>query len=232
MEKKIILVTGANKGIGFEIARQLALMEQTVIISARNETKGKEAVDKLTAGKLSATFIKLDVTDASQRAEAFKKVKDLYGRLDVLINNAGISVRSDNTLTKTDDNTWSEIMSTNAVAPLKLSQLFAPLMQKGSRIINISSGGGSMTDPVGGWSPVYCISKTTLNAITRHLSFYLAPSGISVNAVCPGWVKTDMGGRNANLTVEQGADTAVWIATTEENIPSGKFWRNRKVIPW
>jgi NAD(P)-dependent dehydrogenase (short-subunit alcohol dehydrogenase family) len=226
-----ILITGANKGIGFEIARQLAALQRTVVLTARNETRGREAIEKLGRENISARFIQLDVTDAKQREEVRKKIERDFGRLDVLINNAGIRVEGDDALTNVRDDVWSATMATNAEAPLKLSLLFAPIMPKNSRIINISSMGGSMTGTIGGWSPVYCISKSTLNAITRHLAFHLSPLGISVNAMCPGWVKTDLGSSAAPGTVQQGADTAVWLATAN-NIPSGKFWRDRKEIPW
>lgn len=229
--KKIILVTGANRGIGFEIVRQLAALNHTVILSARDETKGRNALEKLKKQNLHVNFLLLDVTDAKQREKALEKIRKEFGRLDVLINNAGIGVKGDNTLVAVDKNVWRETMATNAEAPLMLTNALTPIMPKGSRIINMSSGGGSMTDPVGGWSPVYCISKSTLNAITRHLAFNLSRSGISVNAMCPGWVKTDMGTSAAPRSVEHGAETAVWLATAD-NIPSGKFWRDRKEIPW
>jgi NAD(P)-dependent dehydrogenase (short-subunit alcohol dehydrogenase family) len=231
MGKKTILVTGANKGIGFEIARQLAMLHHTVILTARSEIKGREAVEKLKAQGLVVHFIQLDVTNSSHREEARKLIEKDFERLDVLINNAGIGMNGDRALTSMKDDVWATTMATNAEAPLKLTQVFAPIIPRGGRIINISSGGGSMTDPIGGWSPVYCISKSALNAITRHMAFYLSSAGISVSAMCPGWVKTDMGTGAAPRTVQQGADTAVWLATLEK-IPTGKFWRDRKEIPW
>jgi NAD(P)-dependent dehydrogenase (short-subunit alcohol dehydrogenase family) len=229
--KKIILVTGANKGIGFEIVKQLATLNHTVILTARNETRGLEAIHQLKKQNLAAHFFRLDVTDATQREGVKKEIEREFGRLDVLVNNAGIGVKGDKSLVAVKTDVWNETMATNAEGPLMLANTFIPLMPKGSRIINISSGGGSMSDPVEGWSPVYCISKSTLNAITRQLAFYLTQSGISVNAMCPGWVKTDMGTNAAPRSVEHGADTAVWLATAD-NIPSGKFWRDRKIIPW
>jgi NAD(P)-dependent dehydrogenase (short-subunit alcohol dehydrogenase family) len=229
--KKTILVTGANKGIGFEIVRQLATINHTVILTARDETRGREALDHLNKQDLKAHFLRLDVTDPMQRENAKKEIEREFGILDILINNAGIGVKGDKNLVAIKSDVWNQTMATNAEAPLMLVNTLVPIMPKGSRIINISSGGGSMTDPVEGWSPVYCISKSTLNAITRQLAFYLSRSGISVNAMCPGWVKTDMGTSAAPRSVEHGADTAVWLATTE-SVPTGKFWRDRKEIPW
>jgi NAD(P)-dependent dehydrogenase (short-subunit alcohol dehydrogenase family) len=229
--KKIILVTGANRGIGFEIVRQLAVLNHTVILTARDEARGYDAVGQLKKQNLKAHFLQLDVTNSLQREHAKEKIEKEFGTLDVLINNAGIGVKGDKNLVSVKPDVWDQTMETNAKAPLMLATIFSPIMPKGSRIINISSGGGSMTDPVGGWSPVYCISKSTLNAITRHLAYSLSQSGISVNSLCPGWVKTDMGTSAAPRSVEHGADTAIWLATTD-HIPTGKFWRDRKEIPW
>jgi NAD(P)-dependent dehydrogenase (short-subunit alcohol dehydrogenase family) len=151
--------------------------------------------------------------------------------LDVLINNAGVMHINDISILHTTDQVYNEIIATNAIAPLKITQAFVPVMPETGRVIMMSSGGGSMSDPVGGWSPVYCISKSMLNAITRHLAYALSGKGIRVNAMCPGWVRTDMGGSGATRSVAQGADTAVWLATTEQ-IPTGKFFRDRTEIPW
>jgi NAD(P)-dependent dehydrogenase (short-subunit alcohol dehydrogenase family) len=231
MDKKVILVTGANKGIGFEIVRQLATHNHEVILTARNKEKGQQALDKILAEGARAHFTVLDVTDKQQIIDAFEYVRDNFGHLDVLINNAGIMKKEDHSILQTTDECIHDIILTNALAPLQIAQVFAQLIPKGGRIVMMSSGGGSMTDPVGGWSPVYCVSKSMLNAITRHLSYALEGQGISVNAMCPGWVNTDMGGNKAPLSVAEGADTAVWLATAE-NIPGGKFWRKRREIQW
>jgi NAD(P)-dependent dehydrogenase (short-subunit alcohol dehydrogenase family) len=231
MKRKVILVTGANRGIGFEIVRQLASLGHEVILSSRNQEQGKLALDKILAEGLKAHFIALDVNAKQQIIEACEFVKEQFGHLDVLINNAGIMRKEDQSILLTIDESVDAIIRTNALAPLNISQVFAKIIPDGGRIIMMSSGGGSMTDPVGGWSPVYCVSKSMLNSITRHLSFALEGNGVSVNAMCPGWVRTDMGGSDAPLSVHQGADTAVWLATAE-NIPTGKIWRNRKEIQW
>jgi NAD(P)-dependent dehydrogenase (short-subunit alcohol dehydrogenase family) len=231
MEKKVILVTGANRGIGFEIVRQLAKQGHDVILTARDALKGRKAVEKLAAEWLTVGHIQLDVTDNRQIFEAFEIVRNEYNHLDVLINNAGIMSKNDRSILHANDSLVNEIIKTNALAPLEMVQAFAPLISKGGRVIMMSSGGGSMTDPIGGWSPVYCVSKSMLNSITRHLAYALAEKGVSVNAMCPGWVRTDMGGITAPRNVAEGADTAVWLATSD-NIPTGKIWRNRKEIPW
>ncbi|MCS6974828.1 MAG: SDR family oxidoreductase [Cyclobacteriaceae bacterium] len=227
----IILTTGSNKGIGFEVVRQLAAAGHTVILTARNAEKGNEAVHRLNSTGLNAFFLPLDVSDENSIRQAAVTVKEKFQRLDVLINNAAILLKEDVSLSTDDDRIFEQTWRTNVLGPLLMIKYFLPLMPEGSRIINTSSGGGSMTDPVGGWSPAYCVSKSALNAMTRHLAFELAPRNISVNAYCPGWVRTDMGGKSAPRTVEQGADTAVWLATADVR-ETGKFFRDRTVIPW
>lgn len=229
--KKVILVTGANKGIGLEIVRQLAGLGHEVILTARDVRRGEEAVTKLAGENLTAHFIQLDITDTRSIQTAAEQIKQKIGRLDVLINNAAILLKEDQSLL---NNTWDVIhqtIETDSMAQLQVARHFQTLFGKGSRLIMTSSGGGSMTDPVGGWSPAYCISKSLLNAMTRHLAHEWKGQQISVNAFCPGWVKTDMGGRSAPRSVEQGADTAVWLATADK-ISTGKFFRDRKEIPW
>ena len=231
MGKKIILVTGSNKGIGFEVVRQLAKLSHEVILTARDESKGLEALKKLRSESLDVQFIPLEITNEASIQQAANKVKSDFGKLDVLINNAAISLRGDHSLLTNDSSITEQIIDTNALAQLAVTRAFQSLIPNGGRIIMISSGGGSMSDPVGGWSPAYCVSKSFLGAITRHLAYELSSRKISVNALDPGWVKTDMGGRSAPGSVEEGADTPVWLATTEKTT-TGKFFRNRREIPW
>lgn len=231
MDKKIILISGANKGIGFEIARQLANDGHVVVLTARNESKGLEAQKKLKDENIAVHFVQMDIASEENIKQAYQKVKQDFSRLDVLINNAAILLKEDQFLLSNTLSTNTQSLDTNAVAQLAVTKIFLPLIPIGGRIIMTSSGGGSMTDPVGGWSPAYCVSKSLLNAITRHLAHELNNRNILVNAFCPGWVKTDMGGKSAPRSVEQGADTAVWLATAEKT-ETGKFFRDRKVIPW
>ena len=227
----VILITGANKGIGFEMARQLARLGHEVVVTARDPQKGEAAVRALKSESLATSFVSLDIADEKSLEAAAQRVQRSFGKLDVLINNAAILMKEDRSLVRND---WSLIEHTiyiNATAHLNVTRKFLPLMSAGGRIIMTSSGGGSMTDTVEGWSPAYCISKSLLNAITRHLAHELESRGISVNAVCPGWVKTDMGGPSAPRSVERGAETGVWLATAQ--LPgTGKFFRDKKVIPW
>lgn len=202
-----------------------------MILTGRDESRLEKASRELQRYRSSLDVLYLDAADPKSITRAASRFGKLSLKLDVLINNAAISHRLGKKLINNPDHLILETFQVNGMGPLKIAREFVPLMNTPSRIINISSGGGSMTDPVGGWSPAYCVSKSLLNAITRHLAHELDDRQIAVNAVCPGWVKTDMGGRLAPRSVEQGAETIVWMATTE-SIPSGKFFRDKKVIPW
>ncbi len=230
-EHKVILVTGSNKGIGFEVVRQLARLGHHVILAARDQAKGQQAAEKLLKENLTVHFIALDVTDEFSIRHAVEEVKRKFQHIDVLINNAAVLLREDQSVSVGTSEVFHTTMRTNVFGPVQMVRNFLPLISSGGRIIMTSSGGGSMSDPVGGWSPVYCVSKSSLNAVTRHFAYELADRNISVNAYCPGWVKTDMGGKSAPRTAEQGADTAVWLATAVIS-ESGKFFRDRMVIPW
>ena len=228
---KCILITGANKGIGFEIARQLSKLGHRVIISGRDNTRLDEAKQKFIEENLTVEHLIMDVGDSHSISAAAEVLRKKNIQLDVLINNAAILLKTDQHILQDDGEILQQTLNVNSIGPLRVCKAFLPLIADRGRIINISSGGGSMTDPVGGWSPAYCVSKTLLNSITRQLAYELSSQQISVNAMCPGWVKTDMGGRSAPRTVQQGADTAAWLATAEK-IPTGKFFRDRKEIPW
>jgi NAD(P)-dependent dehydrogenase (short-subunit alcohol dehydrogenase family) len=230
-DKKVILVTGASKGIGFEIVRQLSRLGHTVILTARNEESGLTAQDLLRNERLIVDFLHLDITIEESIRTAFNEVKASFGKLDVLINNAAILSKQDLSILKNDLSLLKNTVDSNAYSHLMVSRIFYPIIPTGGRIIMTSSDGGSMSVPVVGWSPAYCVSKSFLNAITRHLAYELSSRGISVNAFDPGWVKTDMGGRTAPGSVEQGADTAVWLAT-KKGSDTGKIYHLRKEISW
>ncbi len=229
--KKLILVTGANKGIGFEIVRQLAARSYSVILTSRDEAKGMNALAQLKKQNLSVDYVQMDINSEESMRQAFNKVNASFGKLDVLINNAAILLKEDQSLLNNDVSILKQTIDSNAYAQLMVTKIFTPIISTGGRIIMTSSDGGSMSNSVGGWSPAYCVSKSFLNAITRHLAYELSGRNISVNAFDPGWVKTDMGGRSAPGSVEEGADTAVWL-TTADRIGTGKFFRSRKEIEW
>jgi NAD(P)-dependent dehydrogenase (short-subunit alcohol dehydrogenase family) len=228
----VIVVTGGNRGIGFEICRQLTAREARVVLTARKRTAGEAAVKKLAGGKRAAAFHPLDVTDGKSIEHLSEFLKETYGHIDVLINNAGIIAEGEAPALKVDLATVREALETNALGPLHLAQNLVPLLKSGSspRIVNMSSGMGALADNYGGHA-AYRMSKTLLNAVTAILAAELAGT-IAVNSVCPGWVKTDMGGRNATRDVAEGADTAVWLALDAPATLTGKFVRDHKVIPW
>lgn len=235
METRVAVVTGAYRGIGFEICRQLARRSGIrVVLTARDAAKGKTAVKKLADEGLEVDYHRLDVTEAKSIAALAAYLESRYGRCEVLVNNAGIALdpRGSRVL-DSKIATYRETLETNLLGPLMCSQALVPLMRKNryGRIVNMSSGMAQLSD-MGVGSPAYRISKTALNALTRTLAAELKGSGILVNSMCPGWVRTDMGGPGAARTVAQGADTAVWLATLPDDGPSGGFFRDRKPIPW
>ena len=230
--KKTVLITGSNKGIGFETARQLGRKGFRVLISGRDEGRLTDALQKLLPENPDAGALLMDVSDERSIAEAAQNLAASGQRLDVLINNAAILRKDDRRILQADEEVYLETVDTNCHGPLRVVKAFLPYLNSTARIINISSGGGSMSDPVGGWSPAYCASKTLLNALTRHLAYELAERGIAVNAVCPGWVRTDMGGSGASRTVEKGAETPVWLAAEASQRLTGKFFRDKREIPW
>jgi NAD(P)-dependent dehydrogenase (short-subunit alcohol dehydrogenase family) len=228
----IVVVTGANRGIGFEISRQLASGGAQVVLTARKPRAGKAAVKKLAAQDLSVQFRPLNVTSSKSIAGLRDFLKRTYGRINVLINNAGIIANGDASGLEVDMETVRATLETNALGPLHLSQALVPLLHrsKDARIVNISSGMGAFSEMEGDYA-AYRISKTALNAVTAILAAELRDR-IAVNAVCPGWVRTDMGGRSAERDVAEGADTPVWLALDAPQKLTGKFVRDRKVIPW
>lgn len=232
--EKIALVTGANKGIGFEIIQQLASAGFQVFLTARDRQRGEEACRNLQRDGFSVEFLQLDVTDEDSIAQLAKELASRIDHLDVLVNNAGIILDAANdSVLQVDPKVIVQTLETNTFGPLRLTQKLVPLLEKSSsgKVINISSGGGQLTD-MGDWAPAYSLSKTALNAVTGMMAAALRDKNISVNSVCPGWVRTDMGGSSAPRSVQQGADTVTWLATEAPSDLTGKFLRDRKVIPW
>ncbi|MGD1840715.1 MAG: SDR family oxidoreductase [Thermonemataceae bacterium] len=223
---KVILVTGANRGIGKEIARQLATQGHTVYVGARKEEEAAKTAKEIGHQALAAT---LDVTNIDNITQLTSKIASEQGKLDVLINNAGIFSNSTG-LTDTPLEEIKKVMDTNYFGVIQLTKAFLPLLKKSDegRVINMSSGMGAWRDLQGNYA-AYRLSKVGLNSITVLLANELQQEGIKVNSMSPGWVRTDMGGANATRSVEQGADTAVWLATTA-TVPTGKFFYDRKEI--
>jgi NAD(P)-dependent dehydrogenase (short-subunit alcohol dehydrogenase family) len=232
--EKIALVTGANKGIGFEIVRQLAAVGFRVFLTARERSRGEAACAKLQQDGLQVEFLQLDVADPSSIARLAQELASQTDRLDVLVNNAGILLDASNdSILSVDSKVILKTLETNTLGPLRLTQELVLLLTKSNagKIINVSSGGGQLTD-MSDWAPAYSLSKTALNAITGMLAAALRDKNITVNSICPGWVRTDMGSESAPRSVQQGADTVTWLATEAPPDLTGKFLRDRTVIPW
>jgi NAD(P)-dependent dehydrogenase (short-subunit alcohol dehydrogenase family) len=229
--QKTALVTGANKGIGFEIARELARMGLRVFLGARNIEAGRAAAEKLKADG-EVAFLEIDVSSADSIRNAAEQLTSQVDRLDVLVNNAGILLDQDKDALTITPEIFETTLRTNTLGPWLVAQTFAPLLKKSRepRIVNVSSGGGQLEDGADGWAPAYCVSKTALNGVTVQLAAALPKC--AVNSVCPGWVRTDMGGENATRSVAEGAATIVWLATDAPHDLTGKFIKDRKVIPW
>jgi NAD(P)-dependent dehydrogenase (short-subunit alcohol dehydrogenase family) len=242
-EKRIALVTGANKGIGFEVVRQLAREGSRVFLGARNEEAGRAAAEKLdreakqealAEGRtgVGVTFIKIDISNPESIRKAAEEFSKQADHLDVLVNNAGILLDDDKDVLAITPEIFETTLRTNTLGPLLVSQTFVPFLKKSEapRIVNVSSSGGQLTDGADAWAPAYCISKTALNGVTVQLAAALPK--FAVNSVCPGWVRTDMGGSNATRSVAEGASGVVWLAIDAPHHETGKFFKDRKVIPW
>ena len=232
----VAVVTGAYRGLGLETARQLADLGHRVLLTARRETEGRSAAEQLAAGGADVRFAALDITAAG----SIRALKDLlvrdYGRLDVLVNNAGIFPDPSPgtpaaSIFKAELDTIRTAFETNTLAALRLCQELIPLMQGHGRIVNVSSGVGQRSDMSGGCSACR-VSQGGLQAAARIFADELQDTDVKINSVCPGWVQTDMGGPDATLTVAEGARGIVWAATLPADGPSGGFFRHGEPIPW
>ena len=228
---KIAIVTGANKGIGFAAARGLAQAGFHVFVAARDTEKGEEAAQKIRAEGFDAQFITLDVTDEDSCVSAAREIAAEWEGIDVLVNNAAINLGAERGLLDLPPAVFEQTFQTNVWGVLRVTQAFWPLLQHSTdaRVINVSSGLGRLYD-MKNEAPSYSVSKTAVNALTRQFAG-LGEGKISVNSICPGWVKTDMGGENAPRTPEQGAAIILKLATME-NPPTGKYMNDEGEIGW
>jgi NAD(P)-dependent dehydrogenase (short-subunit alcohol dehydrogenase family) len=231
-KKKIALVTGANRGLGFETCKQLSQLGVTVLLTSRNPIKGEVAAKQLIDKGLDVIFYQLDVSDRSNIKDIFTKIENQFGRLDILINNAAILYDKDQSTMNADLELVTKALTTNLFGPWLLCQAFVPLMEKNGygRIVNVSSGAASMHYMEGG-TPAYGISKVALNALTRKLASELGRKNVLVNSVDPGWVATDMGGHGGR-PIEDGCRGIVWAATLPNNGPSGGFFHDGEPELW
>jgi NAD(P)-dependent dehydrogenase (short-subunit alcohol dehydrogenase family) len=244
--KKVALITGSYKGIGFETAKQLGHNDFIVIVSARKGKKAEEAAEKLKADGVEAYCVKLDITDEKEIDKAYKFILEHFGKLDVLVNNAGIQLDNDkfggtNTVETVSHKILKETFESNFFGVVSLTQKLLPLIVKAEqgRIVNVSSFMGSLTIHADKNSPIYRVkpfaydaSKTALNQFTVHLAAALDNTTVKVNSAHPGWVKTDLGGEHAPMEVEEGAKTIVDLCLIDENGPSGQYIHLGNQIPW
>ena len=229
-EGRVAVVSGGNRGIGREVVRQLAAQGYTVVLGSRDAGAGERAAEEIEAEVLPR---QLDVADRDSVERFVQSVRSQLGRVDALVNNAGVVGDTRASAATVDLDEVGSVMQTNLFGAWRLSQALLPLLRESGsgRIANVSSGMGQLQD-MGGGAPAYRVSKTGLNALTRILANEERGSGLLVNCACPGWVRTDMGGSGAPRTVQEGADTPVWLATLPDGGPTGGFFRDRKPIPW
>ena len=229
---KIAVVTGANRGLGEEVVSQLARAGYTVVLTSRNPDGGG-AAGAMDTGKGKVMYHQLDVADGQSIGELTNYLTDTFGTIDVLINNAGIHYDTFQSTLTADFSIVEEAWRVNTLGPWRLTKALYPILRKGGggRIVNVSSASGSFVDSWPG-TPAYAVTKAALNMLTVKLATDLADDKILVNAVCPGWVRTRMGGAEAPRSVAEGARSIIWAATIEDDGPSGGFFRDGQPLPW
>lgn len=243
MNNKIALITGANKGIGYEVARQLGKRGMTILVGARNETLGREAAEKLKAENVDARFVRLDVTEQTTIERAASEIEREFGKLDVLINNAAIADLPELAITpsRLEVEALKRIFETNFFGAFMVMKAMLPLVRKSAagRIVNVSSSVGSLalnSDP--GWefgqinALAYPSSKTALNQMTVQFAKELRDTAIKVNSACPGFTATDLNDHRGTRTVEQGATVIVRLATLPDDGASGGFFDENGTVAW
>ena len=231
-EQRTALVTGANRGIGHEVCRQLAGRGYRVILTARDRARGDAAAARLKADG-DVTPAVLDVTDPRSSRALAAELERRGVRVDLLVNNAAVLIGESRPVLQTTVDDLRATFETNLFGAVSVSAAFVPGMiaRKYGRVVNVSSQAGQLAS-IGTYAPAYSMSKSALNAFTRQLAAATRGTGVLVNSACPGWVRTDMGGPGATRSVEEGADTIVWLATLPGNGPTGGFFRDRRAIDW
>ena len=230
---RVALVTGANRGIGLEVTRELARRGFAVILGSRDAASGEEAARSMAAEGGQIIPKRLDVTEQASIDDVRRWAEASFGKLDVLVNNAAILYDSWQRAVGANLKVVREAFETNTLGPWRMCEAFIPLLRRGGhgRIVNVSSESGSLAG-MGGGTPAYAVSKVALNALTRMLADELRADRVLVNSVCPGWVATEMGGPDAPRTVLEGAASVVWAATLPDEGPTGGFFRDGEPLPW
>jgi NAD(P)-dependent dehydrogenase (short-subunit alcohol dehydrogenase family) len=231
--KKIAVVSGANRGIGFETCRQLSQLGFLTILTSRDENKGKAAVELLLQEGGDLIYHQLDVADLNSITRLASYLKENFDRCDILINNAGVFLDRGKSVFDVPLEVLQETLEINFIGALSMCRAFAPFMRvhQYGRIVNVSSGMGSIAN-MAGYSAAYKLSKLVMNAMTRIMADEIKEINIKVNTMAPGWVRTDMGGPSAPRSLAQGADTIIWLATLPDDGPTGGFFEDRKPIAW
>jgi len=232
-ERRVAVVTGANRGLGLETARQLLARGYRVALTGRDLSAVERARRGLGDAAADAIAVALDITQPASIAAAARAIEKQWGPVDVLVNNAAILVAENADALSIPARDYHRSFETNVFGAIEACRVFVPGMaaRRYGRVVNVSSGAGQLSG-MSTYAPAYSITKTALNALTKILAETYRGSRVLVNAVDPGWVRTDMGGRSAPRSVEQGADTIVWLATLPDNGPTGGFFRDRRPIEW
>jgi NAD(P)-dependent dehydrogenase (short-subunit alcohol dehydrogenase family) len=247
MSQKVAFITGGNRGLGFQTALDLKSPDTKVVIGSRDQKQGEEAVAKLRAAGVDADVLKFDITNSADHQTAYDYFNSKYGRLDILINNAGVAAGKfpgtgpEHSASDVPLDVLDKVFATNFFAPVALTKKLLPLIKKSpsGRIVNLSSILGSLTLQADPKSPIYNAksfaydaSKTALNAFTVHLAYELRDTKVKVNSAHPGWVKTDMGGDQAPMDLSEGGKTSAELATLPDSGPTGGYFHLGKSLPW
>jgi NAD(P)-dependent dehydrogenase (short-subunit alcohol dehydrogenase family) len=230
---RVAIVTGANRGLGLETSRQLIEKGVLVALAGRDRAALDEAAGRLGVDEQAAMTVRMDVTDAASITRARREVLQRFGRVDILVNNAAVLVAENGDVLEITSDDYRRSFDTNVFGVIEVCRAFVPDMARAryGRVVNVSSGAGQLA-AMTTYAPAYSMSKAALNAFTRLLAHTYRDDGVLVNAVDPGWVRTDMGGPSAPRSPQEGADSIVWLATLRDDGPTGGFFRDRRQITW